>query len=77
MKTVNIKLDKMDSIHRFVKIVERYPFDVDLRQHRYLVDAKSLLGVCSLDTTRHITMDIHTDKYDNILDELDSFIVKE
>lgn len=76
MKTINIRLDKMDSIHRFVKIVEKYPFEIDLKSNRYVIDAKSLLGVCSLDTSKPISMDIHSDNCDDLLKEIDSFIVK-
>ena len=75
MKTIQIKLDKMDAIHKFVKIVEKYPFDIDLKSNRYVIDAKSLLGVCSLDTSTPITMEIHTDKCDALLAEIKNFIV--
>lgn len=67
----------MEAIHRFVKIVEKYPYDIDLKNTRYVVDAKSLLGVCSLDTTKPILLEIHSDNCQDLLDELESFIAKE
>jgi phosphotransferase system HPr-like phosphotransfer protein len=76
MKSVKIVLDKMDSINRFVKIVEKYPFEMDLKSSRYVIDAKSLMGVCSLDTSRPITLEIYSDNCDKLLAELDSYIVK-
>jgi len=76
MKSVTINLEKMDTIHRFVKIVEKYPFDIDLRSSRYVIDAKSLLGICSLDTSKPITLEIHSDNCDKLIQELDPFLVK-
>lgn len=76
MKSITISLEKMDSIHRFVKIVEKYPFDIDIKSKRYVIDAKSLLGVCSLDTSIPVTLEIHSDNCDKLIQELDPFIVR-
>ena len=49
MKSVNIRLSMMtDRVKRFVSIVERYPFDIDLRSGRDVVDAKSIMGMMAL-----------------------------
>ena len=46
MKTVTIRLTMMtDNVKNFVSLVNRYPYDMDLRSGRYVVDAKSILGI--------------------------------
>ena len=45
MKSVNIKLSLAENVKSFVNIVNRYPYDVDLRAGRHVVDAKSILGI--------------------------------
>ena len=49
MKSVNIKLSLAENVKSFVNIVNRYAYDVDLRAGRHVVDAKSILGIFSLD----------------------------
>ena len=69
MKTVTVKLSLTENVKAFVDIVSRYPFDVDLRSGRYVVDAKSLLGIFSLDLSKPITMEIYEDNCDDLLTE--------
>ena len=53
MKTVTIRLTMMtDNVKNFVSLVNRYPYDMDLRSGRYVVDAKSILGIFSIDLCR-------------------------
>ena len=78
MKTVTIRLTMMtDNVKNFVSLVNRYPYDMDLRSGRYVVDAKSILGIFSIDLSRPITMSIYSDDCDDLLKELDSYIVKD
>ena len=56
MKSVNIKLSLAENVKSFVNIVNRYPYDVDLRAGRHVVDAKSILGIFSLDLSKPITL---------------------
>jgi phosphotransferase system HPr-like phosphotransfer protein len=76
MKTFKIKLEKMEAINRFVKIVEKYPYDIDIKSDRYIVDAKSLLGVCSLDTTKPVLLEINSKSCDDLIKELADFILE-
>ena len=64
MKVVNIKLSLLENAKLFADIASRYPFDVDLRVGRYVVDGKSVLGVCSLDMSKPITVEIYDDNCD-------------
>ena len=76
MKSVNIKLSLAENVKSFVNIVNRYPYDVDLRAGRHVVDAKSILGIFSLDLSKPIDLNIHAeDDVDTILDTLKPYII--
>jgi len=78
MKSVNIRLTMMtDHVKNFVSLVNRYPYDMDLRSGRYVVDAKSILGIFSIDLSRPIRMDIYSDQCDDLLKELEGYIVED
>ena len=48
MKTVMIRLSLVENVNKFVNIVGHYPFEMDLRAGRHVVDAKSILGIFSM-----------------------------
>ena len=73
MKTVTIKLNMAEDVKDFVNIVNRYPFDIDLRSGRHVVDAKSILGIFSLTLSKPITLEIYDDNCDELLKELEPF----
>ncbi len=77
MKSVNIKLSLVENVNKFVNIVSRYPFEMDLRAGRHVVDAKSILGIFSLDLSRPITLEIYSNQCDELLAEIAPFIVPE
>lgn len=59
MATFNISLGSINSVKNFVNIVNRYDFDVDLTSGRYVVDAKSIMGIFSLDLSKPIVVEAH------------------
>ena len=60
MKTVTIRLTMMtDNVKNFVSLVNRYPYDMDLRSGRYVVDAKSIMGLFSLDLSQPVQVKVH------------------
>ncbi|MBE7026843.1 MAG: HPr family phosphocarrier protein [Ruminococcaceae bacterium] len=61
MTTFNISLSSINSVKNFVNTVNRYDFDVDLASGRYVVDAKSIMGIFSLDLSKPITLEAHCD----------------
>lgn len=73
MKSVMIRLSLVENVNKFVNVVSRYPFEMDLRAGRHVVDAKSILGIFSLDLSRPITLDIYNDDCDELLDEIKPF----
>ena len=77
MKSVMIRLSLVENVNKFVNIVSRYPFEMDLRAGRHVVDAKSILGIFSLDLSRPITLDIYGDDCEKLLGEIKPFVVEE
>lgn len=75
MKSVNVKLATINDVKKFVNIVARYDFDVDLISGRYAIDAKSIMGIFSLDISKAIRLDAHTDDADAFFAEIKEFIV--
>ena len=76
MKTVTIRLSLVENVNKFVTIVGRYPFDMDLRAGRHVVDAKSFLGIFSLDLSRPITLEIYSEDCEQLLTEIQPFIAE-
>lgn len=75
MKAVNIKLSLAENVKTFVNIVNKYPYDVDLRAGRHVVDAKSILGIFSLDLSKPIAMEVYDDACDDLIEEIKPFII--
>ena len=75
MKEIKIKLSNVQDIRDFVNAVILSNYDVDLIQGRYVIDAKSIMGIFSLDLLSPITLVAHTDNADVIFEKLAQFIV--
>ena len=74
MKSVNIRLSLAENVKAFVNLVNRYPYDVDLWAGRHVVDAKSILGIFSLDLSKPISMEIYADDCDDLLNDVKPFM---
>lgn len=61
MKTFDINLSSINDVKEFVNLVNKYDFDVDLASGRYIVDAKSIMGIFSLDLSKPIKVEVHSD----------------
>ena len=76
MKTVSISLNSIDKVKAFVNDISKYDFDFDLVSGRYVIDAKSIMGIFSLDLSKPIELVIHAeDHLDEIMDILKPYIV--
>lgn len=75
MKNATLRLSLVENVNTFVNIVSRYPFDMDLRAGRHVVDAKSILGIFSLDLSKPITLEIYSDDCDQLLEEIKPFML--
>ncbi|MBE5803288.1 MAG: HPr family phosphocarrier protein [Clostridiales bacterium] len=74
MKSINIKLCLAENVKTFVNTVNRYPYDMDLRAGRHVVDAKSILGIFSLDLSKPITLEVYTDECDDLMNDIQAFL---
>jgi len=75
MKTVTITLNSIDKVKNFVNDITRFRSDFDLVSGRYVIDAKSIMGIFSLDLSRPITLNIHNDEeIDTILEVLKPYL---
>ena len=77
MKTVKISLNSIDKVKAFVNDVTKYDSDFDLVSGRYVIDAKSIMGIFSLDLSKPIDLNIHNeDNVDQIIDMLKPYTVE-
>lgn len=76
MKTFMIKLNTLEDVRKFVNIVTAFEGEIDLKSGRYTVDAKSIMGIFSLDLLSPVEMTIHCDNCNEIVEKLRSFIVE-
>ena len=76
MKTVKISLNSIDKVKAFVNDVTKFSTEFDLVSGRYVIDAKSIMGIFSLDLSKDIDLNIHDDSnIDEILATLKPYIV--
>ncbi len=73
MKSVKISLQMAQNVKEFVRIVQDYPYEIDLKSDKYVVDAKSILGIFSLDLSKPLTVEIHSDNCDDLISALKQF----
>lgn len=76
MNTFYIKLSTIEDIRKFVDIVTRQDYDIDLSSSRYVVDAKSIMGIFSLDLMNKILLTAHTDDVEDLKKALAAYIVE-
>ncbi len=76
MKKTLITLKNISDIRKFVNEVTMLDYEVDLEQGRYIVDAKSIMGIFALDTLSPITLVAHTDNADAFFANISEFVVK-
>ena len=77
MKTVQISLNSIDKVKSFVNDITKFDNDFDLVSGRYVIDAKSIMGIFSLDLSKPIDLNIHAeDNIEEILTVLDAYIIK-
>ncbi|KIR03086.1 hypothetical protein P261_01901 [Lachnospiraceae bacterium TWA4] len=79
MESVQIILNSIDKVKSFVNTLTKFDCDFDLVSGRYVIDAKSIMGIFSLDLSKSITLNIHSkdEGLDEILAELKPYIVEE
>jgi Phosphotransferase system, HPr-related proteins len=77
MKTVKISLNSIDKVKAFVNEVTKFDVEFDLVSGRYVIDAKSIMGIFSLDLSKPIDLNIHNEEdIEKILSVLAPYIVE-
>ncbi len=78
MKTVRISLDSIDKVKTFVNVINRFDAEFDLVSGRYVIDAKSIMGIFSLDISKPIDLNIHNaDNIDEIMTEIKPYMIEQ
>ena len=76
MKTVQISLNSIGKVKSFVNAISQFDFDFDLISGRYVIDAKSIMGIFSLDLSKPIGLAIHTEEHlDDVMEVLKPYLV--
>ncbi len=76
MKTIRISLNSIDKVKSFVNDLAKFDADFDLVSGRYVIDAKSIMGIFSLDLSKPIDLNIHAEaELDTILETLKPYMV--
>ena len=76
MKKIKISIKTINDVKEFVNTVGTVNYEVDLISGRYAIDAKSIMGIFSLDLSKDLELNIHSDDCQPLLDELSKFIVE-
>ena len=71
-----VNINSVEKVKVFVQITSRFDFEADLVSGKYVVDAKSIMGIFSLDLASPIKMTIHSDAPEEILEALKDYLVK-
>ena len=77
MKTVQISLNSIDKVKSFVNDITKFDYDFDLVSGRYFIDAKSIMGIFSLDLSKPIDLNIHAEdtNVDAVLEVLKPYMI--
>lgn len=77
MEAVTISLTQVNQVQQFVNVVSKVPYDVDMVSGRYTINAKSLLGIYSLDLNRPLQVVMYGDDCEELKKELAEFMQAE
>lgn len=76
MKTVTISINSIEKVKSFVNDISKFDTEFDLISGRYVIDAKSIMGIFSLDIAKPITLNIHMEQEDKeIMDALAPYLI--
>ena len=76
MTKTTVNLQAINDVKEFVNIVMKYDFDIDLVSGRYVIDAKSIMGIFSLDLSKPIDLNIHAEgNADEVMEVLKPYLI--
>ena len=73
MKSVTISLEMSSSVKEFVNVTQSYDYEIVIKSGHYVVDAKSILGIFSLDLSKPLTLEVYSDDCAELLEKLRKF----
>ncbi|TCT16881.1 PTS HPr component family protein [Natranaerovirga pectinivora] len=76
MIKLQVTLNSIDKVKSFVNLVSKFEYDFDLMSGRYVIDAKSIMGIFSLDLSKPIDLNVHTDNEEEVMEVLKPYIVE-
>ena len=74
MKSIKISLEMAQKVKELVSITQDCPYEILLKSGKYVVDAKSILGIFSLDLSQPLSVEIYSDDCAELLEKLKKFI---
>ena len=80
MKSVQISLNSIGKVKSFVNAITQFDFDFDLISGRYVIDAKSIMGIFSLDLTKPLSLSFEKcsdEEAQNYMSSIHEFIMEE
>ena len=76
MQKVTVCINGIEAVKDFVCKAQMCKFDIDIARDRYVVDAKSLMGVFSLDCSKPLELTMHTDDATEFVKAIEDYIIK-
>ena len=77
MKTITISLPSVDAVRNFNNKIFGLSGDFDLGSGRYIVDARSIMGIFSLDLSKPVSLTINSDNEEEVVEAIREFVVTE
>ncbi len=74
MSRKTVVFSNPDDVMNFVKVVEKYPYDMDMKSGRCIVDAKSLLGLMNLGFNKEIELKVYEDECQDLLQDIEKYL---
>lgn len=77
MSSIKVNLNEINAIKKFVNIVNSVNEKLILKSGRYIIDAKSIMGIFSLDVSKPVTLEaVGSDLNPELINKLNKFIVQ-
>lgn len=74
MNKMKVIFDSIEEIGRFVEIVKKYPFEMDLTRGRLIVDAKSILGIINMGIKTEVDLLVHEESCEDLRAEIGAYL---
>lgn len=75
MYSTSIRLSSIEAVKKFVTLTNSYDFPINLTTDRYKIDAKSIMGVFSLDLSQPVEIEVESDGASEFIQQLKQFQV--